>query len=130
MSMPDFEPDVEDVLQVESTEPAVKVKVEGLVRTQQLPSKGGATFTRAVNVTTPVQVLRADPRRRRAVLMSADDILVAFSESTASQASTSFRLLAAKELDIFAVVDIWILGTAASFVSVLTEMWAMGEGPE
>lgn len=130
MSEPTLEPDVDDVLQAEPTnEPAVKVKVEGPVRTQPLPRKGGATFTKTVSQTVPVQLLRADPRRRIATLSAADDFYVSFTESGIQAPATCYRNWGHTNIIVEAVTDVWVLAASATIqISVLTELWAMGDG--
>jgi len=128
----DMEPDTPEVLQAESVEePVVKVKVEGQVRTQALPTKGGATGTKTVSATGYV-LLRADPRRKRASITCNDDIYVAFTEQGLQEASGCFVYFGSvntNPLVIEAVVDIWVKPVAASAsVSFMTELWAMGEG--
>jgi hypothetical protein len=131
MSEPDFQPDVEDVMQVESAdEPAVKVKVVGSARMQELPTKAGATFTRTVSASIPnVPLLRADHRRKKATVIASAAIYIAFTQASCQDPSRMVQWPALLPFYQGAVSEIWVYavtGTAA--VSVATEMWATGEG--
>lgn len=131
--VPDMQPDTDEVLQAEAPDsyqaiPVCVSEVKTPVRVQQLPRKGASTFTRSVGTTTPAHVLRANPRRGRAVLVGDVAFQVAFSE-TACQADSAMALWpAATPLELTASVDVWVkapTGTVA--LSVITEQWAEGE---
>lgn len=132
----DLQPDVPEVLQ--SEEPygdahVVDVKVCGPVRTQPLPRKGGATFTKTVGVLGAVpgaaNVLRADHRRAVAYLVAASPFLVAYNDANAQSVDTMALVPANVLLPVSATVDVWIAAPSATVaVSVLVEDWATGEG--
>jgi hypothetical protein len=130
-----MEPDDLEVLQVEvepvGKEPPVRVVVDGPTRTQELPHKGGATFTKALAASPaqPIRVLRADPRRAVARLVSLDQtFLFAFTQATASDPSTMARWPANVPLVISAATDIFLASySTAATVTVVTELWATGD---
>lgn len=132
----DLQPDVSEVLQTE--EPygdthIVKVQVCGPTRTQPLPRKGGATFTKTVGVLGSVigaaNVLRADHRRAVAYLVAASPFLVAYNDANAQSVDTMATIPANVLLPVSATVDVWVAApTATVAVSVLVEDWATGEG--
>lgn len=133
----DLQPEVADVLQEENDVPATVAvcitEQKSPVRTQALPRKGGATFTKVLGV-TPTRVLFADHRRAKATIMaagSADVFLIAFTE-TAAQAESTMSLWNGREsYKHEATTDVWLSvpatpGTAVT-VGVSTELWAEGE---
>jgi hypothetical protein len=131
MSEPDFQPDVEEVLQIEpTTEPAVKVKVAGPVRTQELPRKAGATFTRGVTNAVPnVPMLRADHWRAKATVIASAAIYIAFSQASAQDFNRTLWWPANLPFYTAAVTEIWVYAqTGTANVSIATEMWATGDG--
>lgn len=128
-----MQPDLEDVAQVlpdPVNEPPVNVVVDGPVRTQALPRRAGATFTKPVGSAAPTFILRADGRRAAAYITSFDqDMLVAFSNASAQDASRMGRWPAGTPLPVEAATDVWVQAvTGTSAVSVITEMWATGDG--
>jgi len=132
---PELQPDLEDVLQVEEPEgreTAVKVDVTGPVRTQALPRKGGATLTKTIGtLPNPLQVLRADRRRAQSVLIGAAAFLVAYGDANAQDASTMALWPANVPLVVSAGVDVWVAAsTGTTTVSVVTELWATGDGDD
>lgn len=132
----DLQPDVTEVLQLE--EPygdthVVDVNVCGPVRTQGLPRKGGATFTKTVGVlgSSPgaQNVLRADHRRAGALLVASAAFLVAFNDANVQSVDTMALIPANVLLPVGATVDVWVAApTGTVAVSVLVEDWATGEG--
>lgn len=131
MSEPDFQPDVDDVLQVEpTTEPAVKVKMEGPVRTQELPRKAGATFTRGVSTSVPnVPMLRADHWRAKATVIASAAVFIGFSQASCQDPNRMLAWPANLPFYTSAVTEIWVYAQAGTAnVSVATEMWATGDG--
>jgi hypothetical protein len=138
----DLQPDTDQVLQVEPIEPygdvtPVAVCLDGPVRTQALPAKGGAMFTRTVG-TTPTRVAGADHRRRTLKIVAKADVFVATSRAGIQSAidtpdnHEAFEYVAAasRVLEIGATVDVWVAAvTGTAKVSVLTELWAAGDGP-
>jgi hypothetical protein len=128
---PVMEPDVREVLQEEPDAPmtAIPVKVEcvdGPVRVQVLPDKGGATGTRTVKTTKAVKLLVADARRKSAVLISMDqNMRVAFSEA-ATQAPSAMALWPKLvPLTVPATVEVWVIAEGGdTSVSYQTALWA------
>jgi hypothetical protein len=130
-----MQPDVEDVLQVEDpegTEATVKVVQQGPVRTQALPSKAGSTRTVLVNpLPSPTLILRANPRRRQALVVAPAAFLVAYGDANAQDVSTMALWPANVPLPVTAVVDVWVAApTATVSVSIVSEFWATGEGDD
>lgn len=132
----DLQPDTAEVLQTE--EPygdthIVDVAVCGPVRTQPLPRKGGATFTKTCGVlgsaSGAVNVLRADHRRAQALLVAASPFLIAYNDANAQSVDTMALIPANVPILVSATVDVWVAAPAATVaVSVLVEDWATGEG--
>lgn len=132
----DLQPDVTEVLQ--SEEPygdshVVDVKVCAPVRTQPMPRKGGATFTRTVGVlgATPgaLNVLRADHRRAVAYLVAPTPFLIAYNDANAQSVDTMATIPGNVLIPVSATVDVWVAAPAGTVaVSVLVEDWATGEG--
>lgn len=139
--MTELQPDTDEVLQVEEpygTEPTVRVCVDGPVRTQELPAKSGAAFTRSVSV-SPVRLVGADHRRRSVKLMAEDNFLIAFSRAGIVSAgdtpdnNDAFKYYAASSpiLEVAATVEVWAASlSGVAKVSVITELWATGDGPQ
>lgn len=130
--MSDLEPDVPEVLQTEAPDQltAVPVCVEEVrtpVRIQALPRKGGSTRTRTVD-TTAERLLTADHRRASAVLMATDqNLLIAFSEAAAQDASSMSVWPKLVPFTVSATVEVWVAAaTATTPVSITTERWAEG----
>lgn len=127
----ELQPDPDEVLQAEpaGTEPAVKVVQQGPVRTQALPRKGGATFTKNVpTFPATLQILRADHRRAEASLFASAAVLVAYGDANAQDTSTMATLPAGVRLPVSGTVDVWVsAATGTPTVSVFTENWATGE---
>lgn len=132
----DLQPDVGDVLQ-EETDAAVTVPVciteqKSPLRTQSLPRKGGATFTKTLT-TTPLQVLFADHRRARARIIStaaANTFLVAFTQAAAQSESTMTLWPGTVPFETTATTDVWLALPSAGTpfaVGISTELWAEGE---
>jgi hypothetical protein len=124
----DLQPDVEDVLQEETPEPAIAVRVEGPVRTQALPRKAGASFTKTIT-TVAERVLRQDPYRAVAYVTSFDqDVYLAFNTASAQDTSRMCRWPRGVPFLSEAATDIWVASvTGTTAVSVSTELWATGE---
>lgn len=130
MTEPQLEPDMDEVLQEEHdyAPPSVAVDVCGPVRIQALPRKGGATRTVQLDAVTARQVLTADPRRGRALLVSFDeDFLVAYSATAATAPATMARWPKRVPLEVAATVEVYVMAQAnTTSLSVLQEAWAMG----
>jgi hypothetical protein len=126
----DLQPDIDEVLQVESpagAEPTVKVEVTNPVRVQRLPRKAASTKTRTVD-TNIVQLLGADPRRASFTLVASAAVLLAFTETSAQDAGTSAQWPANVPYTSDAGTELWVkaqTGTAA--VSVISQYWATGD---
>lgn len=105
------------------------VTVDGPVRTQALPRKGGATRTRVVPA-AKVQLLTSDPRRARVVLMSMDqELMIAYSDAAAQDPSTMTIWPKGVPFECTATVDVFVQCAAdaqTTRVSVTTELWAEG----
>jgi hypothetical protein len=137
---PDLQPDVSEVLQAEDPagyDPKVTVCVDGVVRTQALPRKAGATRTvsrvaAAAGLPPAVgtdPLLRADPRRASATIISDKTILIAFTAASAQDAAMMARWPAGVPFRIDTVTAVWVASAdATAAVSVITEMWATGDG--
>lgn len=134
----EFQPDTDEVLQVEDISPvgkapAVDVAVRGPVRTQELPHKAGATFSRSVGTltaTTPAaRVLSADHKRARAVIMSVgQNMYVAFSQASAQDVSRMALWPSGVAFVVTTATEVWVVAaTGTTTVSVVTELWAAGE---
>jgi hypothetical protein len=128
---PVLEPDVHEVLQEEPDVPmtAIPVKVEcvdGPVRVQVLPDKGGATGTRTVTTTQAVRVLVADARRKSAVLMATDNnFRVAFSQAACQAPSAMALWPKLVPLTVPATVEVWVQAEGGSTsLSYQTSLWA------
>lgn len=130
--MTDLQPDTHEVLQEEPYVMAVtgSMSVSGPVRTQALPRKGGATRSRLVGDGKPVQLLTADPRRARAVLLSLDKaVYVGYGQASATDASTMVAWPAGVPFECAATVDVFVQCAEQgqnTMISVATEMWAEG----
>lgn len=128
----ELQPDPDEVLQVEPAghEPIVKVSQQGPVRTQTLPTKGGATFTKNVpTFPATLHILRADHRRAKADLITSAAVLVAYGNANAQDPSTMATLPANVRLPVSGTVDVWVSCTTGTpTVSVFTENWATGDG--
>lgn len=132
--MTDLQPDTKEVLQEEPdyVMPVTgTVVVQGPVRTQALPRKGGATRTRTVSDTAYVRVLEADPRRASATLMSMDrEMYVGFTEASMQAPGTAASVWPAKvPFMADATVDVYVQSAESgqsTRVSITTSLWAEG----
>lgn len=137
--MTELQPDVHDVLQEEDVAaqsvPVCVVDQRAPLRTQALPRKGGATFTRTAPaasgaVRNVARLLLADHRRASARLVSTQPFLVAFTETAAQDDSTMCLWPAAQPFVHTATTDVWV-GTPVAgtpgVIGVTTELWAEGE---
>jgi hypothetical protein len=135
----DLQPDDEDVLQSEppyhpSNDPPVCVTVDGPVRTQALPTKAGATLTKALTL-TPQKVLQADHRRAKVTLVcvgaATENLLVALSQAAAQDASRMALWPVNVPLVISSDSEVWAAAAAVTGtpkLGVITELWATGDG--
>lgn len=125
----DNQPDVDEVLQAETTpEPAVLVRTETPIRTQELPHKAGGTLTKTVG-TTPVRLLAADHRRARAEIISiGQNMYFAYSQASAQDTSRMALWPAGTPKVITTLTEVWVCSaTSTTSVSASTELWATGE---
>lgn len=141
MTTNELQPDVEAVLQVEEpegTEPTVRVKQQGPIRTQPLPRKAGSTKTVPVT-TAKFTLLRPNPRRASAIIISDQPFYFSFTLA-AAQIDTSVTTppptmamwpanvpLPMTSADTYAVVA---AKTGTANVSAVVEYWAAGEGED
>jgi hypothetical protein len=128
----ELQPDPDEVLQVEPAghEPIVKVSQQGPVRTQSLPTKGGATTTKNVpTFPATLQILRPDHRRAKADLITSAAVYVAYGKANAQDLSTMALLPAGVRLPVSGTIEVWVTcSTGTPTVSVFTELWATGDG--
>ncbi|MGW7281662.1 hypothetical protein ACWGIV_25865 [Streptomyces sp. NPDC054844] len=130
----DLQPDVEDVLQEEApdttTVPVCVVESKSPLRVQQLPRKGGATFTRTLTE-TPTRLLTADHRRASAKLRALGldaPVAYSFNRASAQDLSTMSELPGLETETVTATVELWARAvTGTTRVSVTAETWAEGE---
>lgn len=135
MSAYDGHPDNDQVMQDETPAmPVIPVRVEGPVRTAELPAVSGGYRTVQVD-TNGVRILSADPRRKGAFLVPNDeDVWIGSSQAevrvaSATSADPSGALWPSGTPFPLAHRDeVWI--ACASFgdttrVSVITEQWAL-----
>ena len=129
----DLQPDVDEVLQTEAEDdkpyiPPLCVKeVQAPVRVQTLPRKGGGTLTKPLT-TSPVQVLTADHRRGRALLVSSTAFLVAFSEASCQADSAMAAWPANVPLELSTTAEVWAkVDAGTADLAVVIERWALGE---
>lgn len=128
----DEEPSVPEVLQMQSpdtgNEPPVYVVIRGPIRAQELPAKANGSKGWQVSDTDRVHVLRADPHRSRALVVS----LVQPFKFAGTEAELTGQCAvwpAATPLEIKAVDDLYVqCATAAQTdtISVFQERWAEG----
>lgn len=127
------QPDISEVLEdeePEGSEPSVLIRSETPFRTQELPHKAGATFTKPVTSTAAVRLLAADHHRARVNLFAiGGNMLLAFSNASSQDPSRMALIPANTSVVITAVTEVWVQAATGSItVSVLTELWATGEG--
>lgn len=126
----DLQPDELEALQAEetTTQPAVIVKHEGPVRTQDLPRKSAGSRTRTVT-TGMSKLLSADHRRAQArIIATGNPILIAFSNASAQDPSTCGIWPVGVAFTLTADSELWVgATTGTAVVSVFTEFWATGE---
>jgi hypothetical protein len=125
-------PDTEDVTQ-EEPEPheAVKVAVEGPVRTQALPPRGRpvmrteGTADSPLSQTVAAHILDRDLRRARAVLTAVGGAVVLGTAKTDVQAGVGFTLPSGASLEVRHAEDVYAKASAgATTLAVLAEFWA------
>lgn len=128
----ELQPDPDEVLQTEPAghEPIVKVSQQGPVRTQGLPRKGGATYTKNVpTFPNTLQILRPDHRRAQADLISSAAVFVAYGKANAQDTSTMALLPPNVRLPVSGTIEVWVTCTVGTpTISVFIENWATGDG--
>lgn len=131
MEMTELDPDPGEILQTEEDPPdsahvpVVAVAVEGPVRVQTLPSEGAGLRGYSVSATEPVQVLRADPHRSRAVVHAVDAVIKIGGTQAEVLSPNAAKLASGAVLELLSREDLFVMadtGTAA--VTVLQERWA------
>lgn len=127
----DLQPDELEALQAEpptGPEPAVRVIIDGPIRTQDLPRKSAASRTRTLT-TTVQKILSADHRRASARIISiGQPILIAFNSASASDPSTCGVWPANLAFVLTADSELWVGSqTGTTSLSIFTEFWATGE---
>jgi len=126
----ELQPNELEIMQGENDgpEPAVVVRVDGPVRTQDLPRKSGATRTRTIGI-APAKYLAADHRRAIARVVSiGQNMLVAFNMASAADPSTMAEWPAGLVFTLTADSELWLASkTGTTQVSIVTEFWATGE---
>jgi hypothetical protein len=130
---PDFQPDVNEVLQDESystltTVPVCVEEIKTPVRTQSLPRIGPPT-TATKTITTATRVLTSNPRRGSATIIAIDnDILVAFNSASKEDPSTMAHWPKGVPLILNHTSEVWIASAStSSIVGIVTERWAAGD---
>lgn len=126
-----LQPDTQAVLQEEeppglTTVPVCVTEIRTPVRVKNLPNLPGSTRTVTAHQGDARRVLTADRYRARVQLVGVDgDVLVAFTENDASDASTMAQWPKGVPLEIRAAAEVWLAGaTADTHVSIITERWA------
>lgn len=126
----DLQPTIDVVLGEEigaMHEPPVTVQVTGIVHTQDMPHKAGATFTKVV-ATAPLRLFQADHRRARLTLIGSAPFLVAFSSASSQDQSRMALWPLGVPLVILNDSEVWVMApTATVNISAIVESWASGE---
>lgn len=131
--MTDLQPDVTEILQEEAPDSGIiPVDIQGPIRTQNLPRKLAASRTVTFGDVTPKRLLRANPMRASANLVSfTSDMLVAFNRAAKEDPSTMARWPMNTPLLVTAATDVYVAPvTAPMTISVVAEYWAVGDGVE
>jgi len=129
----DLQPDLEEVLQTEehggNEEIPVTVVVSGVVRSQALPEKSGATKTIANVTTIPQKVLQADHRRARTTLLATGGSMrFAFNAASAQDPSRMALWPAGLPMIHLGDDEVWVAADAGTVsVTVISGRWAVGE---
>lgn len=141
MNVPELQPDELDVLQAvqDGPDPLIRVAIAAVdtpVRTQDLPHKSAATFTKTVDVNGIVgqqvnqgRLLPGDHRRAVVRLMSiGQNILIGFSNAAYQDASRMALWPANVAFVMNHDGELWVRAAASTTsVSVVVENWATGE---
>lgn len=125
----DEEPDVPEVLQMESPDigtPPVVVVIRGPIRAQEMPAKANGGKGYVVSDTDTKRVLTADPHRSRALVISlAQPFKFASTQGELSGQCPVWPALV--PLEIKAVDELWVqcaTSGQSDTVSVAQERWA------
>jgi hypothetical protein len=119
-----------DIVQDESLKmPAVAVEVEGIVRTQALPGRGTAEVVPEVLIDGAAarRILSADPRRRKAQILSSDYHFYFGSGQQRATATTGGLWLDAVPLVWESTNELWAMAAESghnSTLAVVSERWA------
>jgi len=122
----DLEPDVPEVLQAEAPLACLPVRIEGVVRTQGLPTKDRTARTISVDQTAFVPLLKADPYRAFAeVTAFDDDMILAYSKNAQVGDTNTERVPKGITRRITARTEVLVMGhTTTTAVSMAQERWA------
>lgn len=126
MSERSDEPSVEEVIQHEITEyPTIPVRIDGPVRTQELPSSSVASSNRIAE-TAASRLMGADPRRKIARILSFDTPIYIGEHQRDVDSGNAFLLPERVLYPITHQNEIWVAvasPTGTSVVSVCSEGW-------
>lgn len=127
----DLIPDTEEIVQAEDCGCAlstVPVDIKGPVQTRELPAiRAGYKTDQSVTTSVGVKILPFEPRRKSAVIMSADqDIWISGSQAGAQAgASGAFRVAVDVAFPIDHMDEVWACTTTGtSDISVMSNFWS------
>jgi hypothetical protein len=122
----ELEPDLLEILQAEAPLQCLPVRVEGIVRTQQMPARDRTGRTITVDALGFVPLLRADPTRAFAEITSFDqDMILAYSRNAAVGDTNTERVGKGIRIKISARTEVYVMAfTATTVVSMGQERWA------
>jgi hypothetical protein len=119
-----MEPTAAEVEQAEITIPAVAVKVEGLVRTQELPAVHAYFGSVAVGNTQPIKLINADPKRKRLLLSNVGARVWIGRSSGDALSKACFQMIAPDMIDMENQEELWVMAdTGNTVVSYCAEVW-------
>jgi len=123
----EHEPTVDEVEQSEiPSVPAVPVSVETPVNARALPAPSGVHFSLTfADATTVVQVLGRDERRKRILLMAANDAIFIGTDQQSTANEMAFRLASGQLMEITHIEELWAKpdASATAILSVAVELW-------
>lgn len=122
---PDFNPTVEQTLQVEEPEkvPPIPVTVSDAVQVRSLPAKT-ASFESVDLTANAVRILGRDPRRKRAIISIASGETIALGSTQADANGAGAPI--SGNLELTTLDEVWAAtwGTGTpSTVGIITEIW-------
>lgn len=122
----ELEPDLPELLQAEAPLGCMPVRIEGIVRTQHLPTKDRTAKTITVDQTAFVPLLKADPYRAFADITAFDDDMVlAYSRNAQVGDPNTERVPKGITKRITARTEVLVMGhTTTTSVSMGQERWA------